>query len=43
MASLSEASRRPPARMRGGRPSLTALISLALAMTAALIAIGLLR
>jgi hypothetical protein len=43
MASFSEASRRPPARMRGKRLSLRALISPALAMAAALIAIGLLR
>jgi hypothetical protein len=43
MASFSEASRRPPACVRGERPSLTALIALALVMTATLIAIGLLR
>jgi len=43
MASFSEASRRPPARVRGKRPSLTALIALALLVSALLIAIGLVR
>ena len=43
MASFSEASRRPPAHVCGKRPSLTALIALALLVSAPLIAIGLVR